>query len=133
MTCRGQKQAFDWTSQYVEQDENRLQKENEQKWKCWQMSNRHCWKIGKEVEALSVYIDAGPSPVLERRNGGGGMEVVELRAQARRAGRGRQLPRPIIPDTSRPSKAHFPFITTYHRLDLHVAQSKVSSCSMTAA
>lgn len=42
------------------------------------MSNRHCWKTEKEAEALSVYIDAGPSPGLERRKGGGGMEVAKL-------------------------------------------------------
>jgi hypothetical protein len=43
--------AFDWTSQYVEQDGNRLQGKKEQKWKYWQMSNGHCWKTEKEVEA----------------------------------------------------------------------------------
>jgi hypothetical protein len=74
------------------------------------MSNRHCWKTEKEVEALSVYIDAGPPPVLERRKGGGGMEVVDLRHRPNgRAGGGschgqssptlRAHPRPTSPSS----------------------------------
>ena len=90
-------------------------------------------KTEKEVEAQSVYIDAGRSPGLWRRKGGGGMEVVEAGAQTRRTGREAAAranhPRrfaPIRGLTPPPSQ-------TYHQLGLHVAQSKASSCSMTAA
>jgi hypothetical protein len=60
------------------------------------MSNRHCWKTEKEVEALSVYIDAGRLLGLRRRKGGGGIEVAELGTD-QTGGPGRQLPRPNHP------------------------------------
>jgi hypothetical protein len=51
-----------------------------------------------------------------------GMEVVE-RCTDHAAGHGRQQPRPITPNSSRPPEVHFPSITACHQPHLHGAQS----------
>jgi hypothetical protein len=127
------KQAFDWTSQYVEQHENRFAKGKRVKMEMLADVKQTLLEDRKRSGGPERLYRRWPfsCPREEKRWWGNGSGRPE--AQTKRAGRGRQLPRPIIPDTSRSSKAHFPFITTYHHLGLHVAQSKASSCSMTAA
>jgi hypothetical protein len=72
-------------------------------------------KTEKEVEAQSVYIDAGRSPDLRRRKGGGGMESGRAGHRPGRTGPGGSCQGQSSPTFRAHQRPTSPSITTYHQ------------------